>query len=78
MQKGMQSIGIDPEDFAARDPAWMRCLEHTCAMCRARGRCHRVMAHSEFAKRYHEFCPNSEEFDDILAARADREAALVN
>jgi len=67
MSEGMASIGIDPKEFAARDADWYRQLQQTCAMCRVRGHCHRVMSHSEFAEGFHEFCPNSAEFDRILA-----------
>mgnify|MGYP000704721661 CR=1 FL=1 len=70
MSKGMDSIGIDAHDFAVRKGDWYRSLEHTCAKCQVRGRCRRVIACSQFAERFHEFCPNSEDFDQILAAKS--------
>jgi hypothetical protein len=73
MSKGMDSIGIDSDEFAVRNGDWFRSLEHNCALCRVRGRCRKVIQHSEFAERFHEFCPNSGDFDQILAADDVRE-----
>lgn len=70
MAEGMASVGIDPAEVAAEDGEWFRYLQRNCAMCRLRGRCRRLMATSEFAARFHAFCPNSADFDRILAAKA--------
>ncbi len=67
MARGMESIGIDTDAFAARNGDWFRHLEHTCALCRVRGRCHKAMQHSDFAQQFHGFCPNSDDFERILA-----------
>ncbi|WP_436638342.1 hypothetical protein [Microbaculum sp. FT89] len=75
MAKGMVSVGIDPDAFAVQDSDWFRDLQRTCAMCRQRGHCRQVIAHSAFAERFHDFCPNSGDFDRILAAGAIGSAA---
>ncbi len=70
MSKGMESVGIDPAELAAHDGDWFRHMQRNCAMCRVRGHCRQVLAHREFAARFHEFCPNSADFDRILSAGA--------
>lgn len=68
--KGMASVGIESREFAVRNGDWFRSIERNCAVCRVRGHCRKVLADSEFADRFHEFCPNSADFDQILADRA--------
>jgi hypothetical protein len=70
LSRGMESVGIDPDEFAVRNADWYQNLQRNCALCRLRGRCRRIILRSEFARRYREFCPNNGDFDQILAAMA--------
>lgn len=70
MSRGMVSVGIDADEFAVRNAEWFQAMQRDCALCRVRGRCRQILQRSEFAQHFHSFCPNSSEFDEILAAKA--------
>jgi uncharacterized protein YjiS (DUF1127 family) len=70
LTKGMRSVGIDPRELVAEDGNWFRNLQQNCSACRSRSHCRTVVSHSQFAERFHEFCPNSGDFDQILSAKA--------
>lgn len=71
LSQAMDSVGIDPDEFAARNPTWLQDLQRSCMMCRVRGRCHQIMSRGEFARRHRDFCPNAADFAQILSARPD-------
>jgi hypothetical protein len=70
MSRGMVSVGIDADEFAVRNADWFQAMQRDCALCGSRGRCREIILRSEFAQHFRSFCPNSREFDEILAAKA--------
>lgn len=70
MSRGMVSVGIDADEFAVHNAEWFQAMQRDCAVCRVRGHCRQSILRSEFAQRFRSFCPNSSEFDEILAAKA--------
>lgn len=73
--EAMQSVGVDPVAFERANPEWNQDLQRTCMLCARRNHCSNLLASSEFANRYHGFCPNSASFDEMKKLGADAAAA---
>lgn len=73
LSPAMQSIGIDPTAFHSREAGFGRDMDRTCMLCRHRCRCRNDIATSDFASRHRDFCPNSENFTEII--RSQQQAA---
>lgn len=63
----MRTIGLDPEEIGATEPALMRDLQRVCMACHNRRRCRRSVKHGHAAALYRTFCPNAPAFDGIAA-----------
>lgn len=69
----LRSIGVDQDAFHRRYGAWNRSTQRTCMMCTHRRRCRSSLLSGAFAAGHHGFCPNSENFADMIS---DPEASL--
>ena len=65
LPEAMQSVGVDPVAFEKANPEWNHDMRRTCMLCPRRSHCSHLLATSEFANRYHGFCPNSASFDEM-------------
>jgi hypothetical protein len=65
LSSGMRSIGIDPDSFQSLQAAH-RFMSRTCITCPHRRQCHRHLAAFDFESHYQDFCPNSQNFADLL------------
>lgn len=65
LPEAMKSVGVDPLAFEKANPEWNHDLRRTCMLCPRRSHCSHLLATSEFASRYHGFCPNSASFDEM-------------
>ncbi|RWA68026.1 hypothetical protein [Mesorhizobium sp.] len=63
----MLSIGIDPDSFKSQTMAKNRFMSRTCVTCAHRRRCHSHMAAFDFESHYLDFCPNRNNFAELLA-----------
>jgi hypothetical protein len=70
LSQALSSVGIDPDEFGVRNIEWLQGLQRSCMRCGVRGRCKRIMARDEFTRRHQDFCPNSGDFEQILARQA--------
>ncbi|WP_378942479.1 hypothetical protein [Mesorhizobium sp. ANAO-SY3R2] len=75
LPEAMQSVGVDPVAFEKANAEWNQDLRRTCMLCARRSHCSNLLASSEFANRYHSFCPNSASFDEMKKLGADAAAA---
>lgn len=69
LSSAMQSIGIDPIAFHSQQGAWSRDMHRTCMLCRYHRRCRKELATSEFGHSHQGFCPNSENFTEIIKSQ---------
>ncbi len=72
LEHGLDSLGVDVDAFYVRHIPWHRNMERTCAACLARGRCRRDLATGDFARRYRQYCPNSDSLARLAAEVAGR------
>ena len=70
--RAMDTFDIDADEFCARNPAWFQGMERTCMRCPDRGACRRVMSRGEFAAWHRGFCPNAEDFAQIVSPALNR------
>lgn len=68
--RGMDSLGVDADDFYARYTLRHHDMERACAGCPARSRCRRDLATGDFARRYRHYCPNAASLSEIAARAA--------
>ena len=76
LSSAMQSIGIDPTAFHTRQAGFGRDMDRTCMLCDHRRRCRNDIATSDFGSRHRDFCPNSENFAEII--KSQRQPACRN
>lgn len=62
----MLSIGIDPDRFESRKMARNRFMSRTCITCPHRRQCHDHLAAFDFESHYQDFCPNRDNFAELL------------
>lgn len=67
---GVDSLGVDADEFYARYGLLHHDMEQTCAACCARSRCRRDLATGDFARRYRHYCPNAATLSDFAAGAA--------
>lgn len=67
---GVDSLGVDADEFCARYGLLHQDMEQTCAGCCARSRCRRDLATGDFARRYRHYCPNAATLSDFAAGAA--------
>jgi hypothetical protein len=67
LSAGIRAVGADPDAIHSRHGAWTRDMQRVCMVCSARGRCRRDLATSDFARRYHLYCPNAASLAPIAA-----------
>ncbi|WP_011578702.1 MULTISPECIES: hypothetical protein [Chelativorans] len=65
----MRSVGIDPNSFHTLEFAYGRFMYRTCITCPHRRRCHSHLEAFDFEDRYREFCPNKDNFSELLRQR---------
>jgi len=65
----MLSIGIDPDTFDSRQIARGRLMSRTCITCPHRRQCHSHMAAFDFESHYKDFCPNRDNFAELLGKK---------
>ena len=70
--RAMDTFDIDLDEFCVRNPAWFQDMERTCMRCAGRGACRRIMSRGEFVGWYRGFCPNAEDFAQIVSPALDR------
>ncbi|MER8461819.1 hypothetical protein [Mesorhizobium sp. M1396] len=64
LSSAMRSVGVDPDNFQSRQAhCFMSC---TCITCPHRRQCHGHLAAFDFESHYQDFCPNSQNFADLL------------
>lgn len=76
LSSAMQSIGIDPTAFHTKQAGFGRDMHRTCMLCGHRRRCRNDIATSDFGGRHKDFCPNSENFAEII--KSQRQTAYKN
>lgn len=69
LTSAMLSIGIDPDSFDSRKIARDRLMSRTCITCPHRRQCHSHMAAFDFESHYQDFCPNRDNFAELLGKR---------
>lgn len=68
----MQVLGLTRTEVERVASGMMRDLEKTCSACRDKGRCVRDLESHPSDPVWKSYCPNSESFDDIAAAKPPR------
>ncbi|KRB30849.1 hypothetical protein ASE05_29375 [Mesorhizobium sp. Root172] len=69
LTSAMLSIGIDPDSFDSRKIARDRLMSRTCITCPHRRQCHSHKAAFDFESHYQDFCPNMDNFAELLGKR---------
>jgi hypothetical protein len=67
VSKMLRALSLDPSILARTDPATMRDLHRTCALCIQKGRCRHEFAKDTAARHFREFCPNAYTLDARLS-----------
>jgi hypothetical protein len=65
----MRSVGIDPDSFHTLEFAHDQFMHRTCITCLHRRRCHAHLEAFDFESHYREFCPNRDNFSELLRQR---------
>ncbi len=66
--RAMDTFDVDPDEFCVRNPAWFQDMERTCMRCAERRACRRTMSRGEFMGWHRRFCPNAEDFAQIISS----------
>ena len=74
MDRMIQARGLDPVTVRRSLAALVRDLELTCTRCPDTARCRRELNAGTAAARCHEYCPNADTLDDLVAAQAGHRA----
>ncbi|KQU97094.1 hypothetical protein ASD99_15550 [Mesorhizobium sp. Root695] len=64
LSSAMRSAGIDPDSFQSLQAH--RFMSRICITCQHRRQCHSQLAAFDFESHYQDFCPNSQNFADLL------------
>ena len=64
LSSAMRSAGIDPDSFQSLQTHGF--MSRTCITCPHRRQCHDHLAAFDFESHYQDFCPNSQNFADLL------------
>ena len=63
----LRARGLDPDAVRRSLTPLLRDLELSCTRCAATGRCRRELQAGTAAEHCHDFCPNADSIDDLLA-----------
>jgi hypothetical protein len=69
LSSAMRLLGVDPFEVRASHGARNRAMQIACMACPHRRRCRREIATASFVGRYRDFCPNSEDLDELVEGR---------
>jgi hypothetical protein len=68
----MATLHLDPNEMIRSEPAVLRDLQRTCALCGDRGRCRTDLAENPDDPVWAEYCPNVYTFDALEIERMRR------
>lgn len=71
LTSAMLSVGIDPDRFQVIEFVRSHFMSRTCITCPNRRLCHSHLEAFDFEGRYRDFCPNRNNFGQLLSNRYD-------